>query len=230
MIISPIFLLLTVPAFVLALYAQSKIRSSYRKYLAVPNSRGISGVQSAQVLMDQAGLNGVRVEGVPGELTDHYDPRGKVLRLSAGVANSRSVAALGIVAHEVGHAQQDWQGYVPMKLRSGLVPVVNLGTWLGPGLFVLGLFLHSVALAQVGLIVFSAAVIFTAITLPVELNASRRALTLLQQSHLLDSSELVGARSVLNAAALTYWAALAQAISQLLYYGALVGGMRDSDQ
>ena len=179
--------------------------------------------------MSQAGLNGVRVEGVPGELTDHYDPRGRVLRLSAGVANSRSVAALGIVAHEVGHAQQDWQGYVPMKMRSGLVPVVNLGTWLGPGLFVLGLFLQSVALAQVGLIVFSGAVIFTAITLPVELNASRRALTLLQQSNLLDSSELVGARSVLNAAALTYWAALAQAISQLLYYGALVGGMQDRE-
>ena len=224
-----LYLILTVPALLLALYAQSKIRSSYRKYLAVPNSRGITGVQSAQMLMSRAGLTGVQIEGVPGELTDHYDPRGKVLRLSAGVANSRSVAALGIVAHEVGHAQQDWQGYMPMKMRSGLVPVVNLGTWLGPGLFILGLFLQSPGIAKLGLIIFSAAVIFTAVTLPVELNASSRALKLLQQTNLLDSQELTGARSVLNAAALTYWAALAQSISQLLYYGALVGGMRDRD-
>jgi uncharacterized protein len=179
--------------------------------------------------LGQSGLSHVNIEGTPGELTDHYDPRSKTLRLSQPVANSRSVASLGIVAHEVGHAMQDYQGYAPMKVRSGLVPIVSLGSWLGPILFIVGMAVRSLGIAQIGLVVFSGAVLFTAVTLPVELNASSRALQLLQQANLVDSRELGGARAVLSAAALTYWAALAQAIAQLLYYAMLLGGMRRRD-
>lgn len=229
MYLDPLYFIIALPAFLLAMYAQFKVQSAYGKYSQQPNMRGISGVQAAQILLQQAGLSGVSIEGVAGQLSDHYDPRGKVLRLSAGVGNGASVASLGIVAHEIGHAQQDFQGYMPMRFRSMLVPVTTLGTWLGPILFIIGMLLNSVHLAEIGLIAFSLAVVFTAVTLPVELNASSRALTLLRQANLVDSRELSGARSVLSAAALTYVAALAQAISQLLYYGMMVGGMRRDD-
>jgi Zn-dependent membrane protease YugP len=229
MFVDPLYFVFALPAFLLALYAQFKVQSAYGRYSRQPNMRGISGVQAAQILLQYAGLTNVHIEGTPGQLSDHYDPRGKVLRLSADVGNGRSVAALGIVAHEVGHAQQDFQGYMPLRFRSMLVPVTNLGTWLGPVLFFIGLLLNSVRMAEIGLIAFSAAVVFTAITLPVELNASKRALALLRATNLVDSRELSGARSVLNAAALTYFAALAQAISTLLYYAFLLSGMRRDD-
>jgi uncharacterized protein len=227
--LDPMYFVFALPALLLAFYAQWKVQWAYRKYGEEPNMRGLTGVEAARILLGSAGLSGISIEGVPGELTDHYDPRTKTLGLSAGVANGRSVASLGIVAHEIGHALQDSQGYMPMRLRSGLVPVVNLGTWAGPILFFIGLLLHSIAVAQIGLVAFTAAVVFTAVTLPVELNASGRALQLLQGSNLVDSRELAGARSVLSAAALTYWAALAQAISTLLYYGFLLSGMRRRD-
>ena len=227
--LDPLYLVFALPALLLAFFAQLKVQSAYRKYSAQPNMRGLSGVDAARVLLSEAGLSGINIEGIAGELTDHYDPRSKTLRLSQGVAGSRSVASLGIVAHEVGHAQQDWQGYMPMKLRSGLVPIVNLGTWAGPILFFIGMLLRSVVVAEIGLIAFTGAVIFTAVTLPVELNASSRALKLLQAGNLVDNRELDGARSVLSAAALTYWAALAQAISTLLYYAFLLSGMRRRD-
>lgn len=229
MFVDPLYFVFALPAFLLALYAQFKVQSAYGRYARQPNMRGINGVQAAQILLQYAGLTNVHIEGTPGQLSDHYDPRGKVLRLSADVGNGRSVAALGIVAHEVGHAQQDFQGYMPLRFRSMLVPVTNLGTWLGPILFFIGLLLNSVRMAEIGLIAFSAAVVFTAITLPVELNASKRALALLRATNLVDSRELNGARSVLNAAALTYFAALAQAISTLLYYAFLLSGMRRDD-
>jgi len=229
MFVDPLYFVFALPAFLLALYAQFKVQSAYGRYSRQPNMRGISGVQAAQILLQYAGLTNVHIEGTPGQLSDHYDPRGKVLRLSADVGNGRSVAALGIVAHEVGHAQQDFQGYMPLRFRSMLVPVTNLGTWLGPVLFFIGLLLNSVRMAEIGLIAFSAAVVFTAVTLPVELNASKRALALLRATNLVDSRELNGARSVLNAAALTYFAALAQAISTLLYYAFLLSGMRRND-
>ena len=226
----PMYLIFALPAFLLGLYAQLRVQSAYGKYSNVRNTRGISGAQAAQVLLQQAGVHGVGIEGIRGTMTDHYDPRSKTLRLSGGVGNGASVAALGIVAHEVGHAQQDAQGYTPLRFRSMLVPVTNLGTWAGPILFVIGLLLQSSALAQIGLIVFSVAVVFTVVTLPVELNASSRALKLLQASNLVDSGELKGARAVLSAAALTYVAALAQAVSQLLYYVFILGGMNRDDR
>jgi len=229
MFIDPLYFVFAVPAFLLALYAQFRVQAAYGKYSRQPNMRGISGVEAAQILLQQAGLTGIRIEGTSGALSDHYDPRSKVLRLSAGVGNGRSVASLGIVAHEVGHAQQDFQGYMPLRFRSMLVPVTNLGTWMGPILFFIGLLLNSVKMAEIGLIAFSLAVLFTAVTLPVELNASRRALALLREANLVDSRELSGARRVLSAAALTYVAALAQAISTLLYYGFLFLGMRRDD-
>ena len=226
----PVYLIFALPAFLFCLYAQLRVKSAYGRYSNVRNMRGISGAQAAQILLQQAGVQGVGLEGVRGTMTDHYDPRSKTLRLSTGVGNGASVAALGIVAHEVGHAQQDAQGYGPLRFRSMLVPVTNLGTWAGPILFIIGFLLHSPALAQIGLIVFSVAVVFTAATLPVELNASSRALKLLQASNLVDSRELKGARAVLSAAALTYVAALAQAISQLLYYVFILGGMNRDER
>jgi uncharacterized protein len=227
---NPYYILFGLPALLLAFYAQWRVKSAYTRYLRVPNMRGMSGVQAARRLLDSEGLGQVSIEGTPGELSDHYDPRGKTLRLSPGVANSASVAALGIVAHEVGHAVQDASAYGPLRFRVALVPAVNLGSWLGPILFMIGFFFQSFNLAIVGLVLFSAAAVFALITLPVELDASRRALNMLSAEGLVDNQDLSGVRSVLSAAALTYVAALAQALSTLLYYGFLLSGMRRSNR
>lgn len=222
----PRYWLFVLPALLLGLYAQYKVRSSFGKYLKVPNQRGISGVRAAEILLSSAGLSHVDVEGTQGALSDHYDPRSRVLRLSRPVAYSASVGAISVVAHEVGHAVQDATNYGPMKLRTGIVPVVSLGSWLGPILFILGLATANEQLALIGVIGFAATAVFSLVTLPVELNASSRALALLQSTGLISSSEVPAARQVLNAAALTYVAALVQAISTLLYYVMLLGGMR----
>lgn len=221
----PMYLVIAMPALLLALYAQMKVKTSYQKYLRVPNMRNISGEEAARRLLAESGLSYVNIEGIPGELTDHYDPRSKTLRLSAGVARSRSVAAVGIVAHEVGHAMQDASAYAPMRLRSGLVPAVNLGSWLGPLIFLAGLFLQSPDLAWIGVFLFSGTAVFALVTLPVELDASRRALKMLKVSGLVGGQDAKGAKAVLQAAALTYVAALAQALSTLLYYALLASGM-----
>ena len=225
----PLYFVFALPALLLAFYAQFKVQSSYRKYLRVPNQLGISGLEAAQRLLYANGLGHVRVEGTRGELTDHYDPRTQTLHLSAGVARGPSVAALGIVAHEVGHAVQDATAYAPLKLRSGLVPMVNLGSWLGPILFMVGLLLNSLNLAWVGVAAFAGSLVFALITLPVEYNASHRAVQMLQTSGLVSQAELREARSVLSAAALTYVAAVAQALSTLLYYIFLLTGSRRRD-
>lgn len=225
----PLYFVFALPALLLAFYAQFKVQSSYRKYLRVPNQRGISGLDAAQRLLYDNGLSHVRIEGTRGELTDHYNPRTETLRLSAGVTRSQSVAALGIVAHEVGHAVQDATAYAPLKLRSGLVPMVNIGSWLGPILFVVGLLFNSPNLAWVGVAAFAGSLVFALITLPVEYNASRRAVQMLQTSSLVSQAELRGAKSVLSAAALTYVAAVAQALSTLLYYIFLLTGSRRRD-
>jgi len=226
--IDPLYLLFALPALLLAFWAQMRVRSAYSRFLAVPNERGISGLAAAQQLLASQGLSGIGIEGTPGELTDHYDPRDKTLHLSQGVANSRSVAALGIVAHEVGHAVQDSTGYGPMKLRAGIVPAVQVGSWLGPILFFVGILFNTMNLAWVGLILFSLSAVFALVTLPVEYNASSRALELLTTNGLVVSAdEAAGARSVLNAAAWTYVAALIQVLSTLLYYATfLLGGRR----
>jgi len=226
MFFDPLYLILTLPALLLAFYAQWKVRSAYGKYSKVPNERGVSGYQAAQELIQTNGLYGIDIEGVQGELSDHYDPRGKVLRLSPGVANGRSIASLAIVAHEVGHAVQDHQGYAMMRFRSSLVPAANLGSNLGIWLVFGGIIFNLSGLAWVGIALFGAAVLFTVVTLPVELNASSRALDMLKKTNLLSQHDLKGAKSVLSAAALTYVAALAQAVMQLLYFVMLLSGGR----
>jgi hypothetical protein len=229
----PRYLIFALPALLLAFYAQWRVRSAYSEYSRKPNNRGISGTEAARILLRSAGLDHIRVEETPGQLSDHYDPRKNVLRVSKGVAQSRSVAALGIVAHEVGHAMQDAANYTPLRVRSGLVPIVSIGSWLGPIIFLAGLFLSgftgSTTIAYVGLFLFAGTVVFALITLPVEFNASKRALNLLRSYQLADGRELQGAKKVLDAAALTYVAALAQALSTLLYYVFLLTGFSRRD-
>jgi Zn-dependent membrane protease YugP len=194
--------------------------------MEVPNGAGITGLDAARRIMRAVGLP-LTVEGAQGTLSDHYDPRQKVLRLSEEVAYRPSVASLAIVAHELGHAHQDAQGYLPMRVRSGLVPVVNFTSWLGPILFMLGWWLSLRPVAWLGVLAFGGAAIFALVTLPVEVDASRRGLQLLQQSGVLvNRTERRQATRVLSAAALTYVAALAQAISTLLYFVFLLGGGR----
>ncbi len=222
----PMYFIFGLPALLLAIYAQWRVRSAYNKYLRVPNSTGLTGLQAAQHLLRSAGLN-IRLETISGRLTDHYDPRSNTLRLSADVARSASVGAVAVVAHELGHALQDMQSFALLRLRSGLVPVVNFTSWLGPILFFFGMLLGFEQLALVGVFCFAGAVVFSLLTLPVELDASRRAMHLLKQSNILmDQSAVRGAKKVLSAAALTYVAALAQAVSTMLYYIFILSGGR----
>ena len=227
------YLLFAAPALLLAFYAQWKVKAAYDRYSRVPNARGLTGAEVARILLRSAGLSQIRVNQVGGRLSDNYDPRNKVLNLSQGVAQSRSVAALGIVAHEVGHAMQDAADYAPLRVRSGLVPAVQLGSWLGPLIFFAGLFLTnftgSTAIAWLGVGLFAGTAIFALITLPVEFNASKRAQQLLYAYQLADGQELQQTKQVLDAAALTYIAALAQALSTLLYYVFLLTGFSRRD-
>jgi Zn-dependent membrane protease YugP len=214
------------PAFILMLAVQWYVQSAYKKWSQVPARSRMSGSQAAQRLIQRGGLYDVRVEGVGGNLTDHYDPRKKVLRLSQGVYQSSSVAALAIAAHELGHAMQDKDDYFPLRLRAALVPAVNIGSYLGWILIIIGMLLRFTELAWVGVAVFSAGAVFALATIPVELNASARAKQLLSESGLIvGDDEMRGVNKVLNAAALTYVAALITAVLQLLYYVTLVLGM-----
>jgi len=226
---NPTYWLFAAPALILALIAQWWVRHSYQKYLEVRNGAGVSGLEAAQMLMRRLGLR-LNIERAQGTLSDHYDPRNKVLRLSQGVASRPSIASLAIVAHELGHAEQDAQAYTPMRIRSGLVPVVNFTSWLGPILFMLGWWLSLRPIAWLGVLAFGGAALFALVTLPVEINASQRGLRMLEQSGILtNQAERKKARRVLMAAALTYVAALAQAVSTLLYYVFLLGGGRRRD-
>ena len=220
----PRYLIFALPAFALVLFAQWRVRSAYARYSQVRNAYGLTGAEAARRLLDWAGLGHIPVRIVPGDLSDNYDPRSKVLNLSQGVASTPSVAALGIAAHEIGHALQDAQAYVPLRARAAIVPAAKLGTSLGFWIFFLGLIIHPLHfLAWVGVGLFSIAVLFTLITLPVELNASRRARTLLSSSGLASPTEMDGVSAVLNAAALTYVAALAQSLATLLYFLDVMG-------
>ena len=223
----PLYFVFILPALLLAFYAQMKVRSAYSKWLKVPNTRSLSGADAARYLISANQIGDVRIEGVPGELSDHYDPRTKTLRLSQGVANSRSVASLAIVAHEVGHAVQDATDYGPLKLRGSIVPAIQVSAWIAPLLFIVGLLINSTGLAWLGVILFGGTVVFALITLPVELNASARAMAMLRDNGLVASDQdEKGASSVLNAAALTYVAALAQTLMTLLYYVTILTGSR----
>ncbi len=220
------YLIFMLPAMLLMMLAQGYVTSAYRKWSQVAARSRLTGAQAAQRIISNSGLYDVRVEGIRGHLTDHYDPRTKVLRLSQGVYDTPSVAALAITAHELGHALQDHEGYFPLRLRSLLVPAVNIGSYLGWILIIAGLLLRLTDLAWVGVLVFSGGALFALATLPVELNASARARQLLSNTGLIvDSDEQRGVNKVLNAAALTYVAGLITAILQLLYYVSLVAGI-----
>lgn len=223
----PMYYLFALPALLLGLYAQYKVRSSYERNLQRRNASGMVGYEAARRLLAAAGLTGVQLGETPGTLTDHYDPRHKRLVLSQGVARSNSIAALGVVAHEVGHAVQDHRGHALLRLRGTMVPVVQIGSWLGPMIFLAGMFLPVPNLSLVGLLLFSGTLVFALVTLPIEFDASRRAVAMLKQGGLiLTGDEERGVRQVLSAAALTYVAAAAQALSTILYYVFLLGGSR----
>ena len=222
----PRYLLFMAPAFLLMMLVQWYVQSAYNRWSQVAARSRLSGAQAAQRLIQAGGLYGVRVEGVQGRLSDHYDPRQKVLRLSPGVYQGNSVAALAIAAHELGHAMQDNDGYFLLRLRAALVPAVNIGSYLGWILIVIGMLLRMTEVSWLGVLVFSGGALFALATLPVELNASARARQLLTSSGLIVSDdELRGVNNVLNAAALTYVAALITAVLQLLYWVTMLLGM-----
>ncbi len=216
--------LIMLPPFIFMLYAQAKVSSTFNKYSKVANSHRITGIEAAERLLRANALGNVRIEGVKGRLGDHYDPSKKVLRLSPAVANTPSVAALGIVAHEVGHAVQDKTGYAFLKFRTSLVPAANLGSTLGYIFVIIGLLLTALVgtfgltVVWIGVFLFSLAVLFSLVTLPVEYNASNRARQMLRSTGMVSAQEYEGASAVLSAAALTYVAATLQAIAQLFYF------------
>lgn len=226
MFFDPRYMLFMAPAFILMMIVQWYVNSAYQKWSKVASRSRYSGAEAAQRLIERAGLYDVQIEGVRGNLTDHYDPRQKVLRLSQGVYQGNSVASLAIAAHELGHAMQDQEQYFPLKLRAALVPAVNIGSYLGWILIILGIFLRFTQLSWVGVAVFSGGALFALATLPVELNASARAKALLVSTGLITSEEEQrGVNQVLNAAALTYVAALVTAVMQLLYFVTLIMGV-----
>jgi hypothetical protein len=212
-------IVLLIPAILLSLYAQYKISSAYKHYSTIRSQSGLTGAQTARAILNSNGLYDVRVEPIRGRLSDHYDPRTRIINLSEDVYQGTSLSSVAVAAHETGHALQHASGYFPMTLRSSFVPVANLGSGAGPILIMVGLFMPSYGwLLEFGILAFSFAVLFQIITLPVEYNASSRALTLLQEGNMLGNEEVRGARSVLNAAALTYVAAALAAVLQLVRF------------
>jgi Zn-dependent membrane protease YugP len=213
-----VFLICTVVPLLFGLWAQFKVKSTFKRYSQVATASGMTGAQAADAVLRNSGVTGVGIQPVAGQLSDHYDPRTKTLNLSADVGGAATVAALGVAAHEAGHAVQDARGYAPMKIRSTLVPAASIGSqlWIFPAF--LGLILGSTGLVNVGLVLFLAVVVFQLVTLPVEFDASHRAIVALEGGGLLGAEELSGARKVLQAAALTYIAALAASIGQLIYF------------
>jgi uncharacterized protein len=218
--------LLLIPAIALVLWAQFRVKSTFAKYSKVRAGSGLTGAEVAKRLLADGGLSEVKVEQIEGSLSDHYDPRTKVLRLSADIAQSDSVAALGVAAHEVGHAIQHKQAFGAFQIRQSIVPVANFGSSLAIPLFIAGMIFSSLKLMDLGIVLFSAAVAFQLVTLPVEFNASSRALVLLQSRGYLVEKEAGEAKKVLHAAALTYVAATAMAVMQLLRL-ILLRGARD---
>ena len=226
----PTWILVIIGA-VLSMAASAKVNSTFSKYSKVRSMTGMTGEDAAKRLLNSQGIYDVTVRPVKGQLTDHYDPRTKTVNLSESVFHSTSVAAIGVAAHECGHAMQDNVGYVPLKLRGAIVPVANIGSQAAFPLIIIGVLIGGMGspLVNIGLILFSLAVIFQLITLPVELNASRRAITLLDQVGILGGQEVNQTRKVMGAAALTYVAALAASVLQLLRLVILFGGRRDND-
>ena len=214
---------LVIIAFLLTLFASMGVKSTFSKYNDVRSSRGITAASAARQILDANGLQNIRIEHVSGDLTDHYSPNENVIRLSDSTYNSTSVAAIGVAAHECGHAVQHQVGYVPIKIRNGIVPIVNVCNMLSMPIFIIGLILGLGRLAMVGAILFGAVLVFQLVTLPTEFNASRRALRAIEKNGLLTKQEQSGAKKVLSAAAMTYIAALAVSLTQLLRFLLIVG-------
>jgi len=223
----PTYIIL-LPALLLSIYASLKVRSTFAYYSEIPNSKRLTGREAAEIILRSLGLNDVRIEMVPGSLTDHYDPSSKILRLSEPVYSSYSVAAVGVAAHEIGHAVQHATGYYALALRSSLVPIANLGTNLAFPLFFLGFLFGKPSLMNIGILAFSLAVLFYIVTLPVEINASKRAREILLSLGIVTPQEAEGVKQVLNAAALTYLAAALTALLNLFRL-ILLANMRNRD-
>jgi uncharacterized protein len=224
-----LYILISLPALLLGFYAQAKVKGAFNKYSKIRTSNGMTGAEVARKVLDANNLESVKIEETSGTLSDNYDPRSKVLRLSQSVYATPSIAAAGVAAHEAGHAIQDSQNYGPMALRSFMVPTVQLGSWLGPIVFMVGFLFQSTNLALIGLLLFAATAVFSIITIPVEMDASRRAKEVLVRNGIVYAGEMEGVNSVLDAAALTYVAGAVQVLSTLLYYGLLLfGGRRRS--
>lgn len=204
-----------IPVFLFAAICQWKVNIAFNKYSRVRGSRGMTGADAAYQLLKINGVNDVKIKRVSGNLTDHYNPKTKEICLSESVFNSTSIAAIGIACHEAGHACQHAEGYFPLKIRNAVIPATRIGSWLGVPLAVFGMLLYSDTLIYIGLVLYAAVALFQLITLPVEFNASRRALNTIESNGFLDSNEYRGAKSVLSAAALTYVAALTSALAVL---------------
>lgn len=211
-------MILIIPALILTMIAQSRVQSAYRKYSRIRNMRGMTGAEAAMHILRRNGLHDVKVEMTHGTLSDHYDPRSRVVRLSPGIYQGNSIASIAVAAHECGHAIQHHMGYAPLSFRSAFFPVVNLSSKAAVPIIILGFFLQSVGMMDVGIILFSAVVVFHLITLPVEFNASSRAIVQIEENGFLAVEEVSGAKKVLNAAALTYVASAAMAAMQLLRF------------
>lgn len=230
MFFDPTYFIFMIPGLLFMLWAQSKVKGNYGKFSKVRNHQGLTGAQVARTILDRNGLQEVPVEAIPGELTDHYDPRKRVLRLSQGVYGVASVAAIGIAAHETGHALQHQKAYAPLQVRGAMVPAVNIGSNFGFIVLFAGILLANPTVAWVGVALFALATIFALLTLPVEFDATRRAKEALASMGIVDVEEGKGVAKVLDAAAWTYIAGFAASLLTLLYYVSLVSGMsRRSD-
>lgn len=227
------YLIFLLPAMILGFWAQMKVKGTFNKYNMIENSRGMTGAQTARMVLDQNGLSYVGIEHIPGELTDHYDPRSNVIRLSSSVYNSTSIGAIGVAAHEAGHAVQHAEGYAPIKVRNAIIPACNIGSRVGPIMIIIGCMLAGStgrALIFFGITLFSLVALFQLVTLPVEFDASGRALEVIRDNGIFDDEDYDGAKKVLTAAAMTYVAALVTTLSQILYYAVRflgVGRRRD---
>lgn len=212
------YIIYMLPALIFSLYAQFKVKGTFARYQSIASVRGCTAAGAAKRILLNFGLSNVRVERISGSLTDHFDPRTNVVRLSDSVYDATSISAIGVAAHEVGHAIQHATGYFPIKVRSAIIPVCNIGSSVSPFLLLLGLLFNIPSLYFLGIAAFSLVALFQLVTLPVEFNASNRALSILSQTGILSDTELTGAKKVLGAAAMTYVAALLTSFLQILYY------------
>ncbi len=220
------YFILVIPAIIISLIAQVAVKTIFAKYSNIHTMRGLTGAQAAEAVLRKNGVIGVQIERVGGRLTDHYDPKANVIRLSDSVYHSNSIAAVGVAAHEAGHAVQYAEEYVPIKIRSAIFPVAQAGSYLSWILILFGLFMNFPGLIFAGIIAFSAAVLFQLVTLPTEFNASKRAIEGIRSTYTLDEEEAKGAKAVLNAAAMTYVAAVIVSLAQLLRLLMIFGGRR----